>query len=290
MDLMWSYVTFVLTAITLSGSLALLLMLDEKASIAPDSEYYLALAKGARVPRPFCFRPLVPRLVGTDPYDWKGVAVGAIIAQGIAIALITGDLRSILLLLALPGGARVSLRYPILVDAAAMAAVLVCWMAAGQLHWVVLVAAGILLTCLRESAPIWLAVYVGSVYPLFGVPATLTILWLTLGRKAEIGRDNAFIRAPLVSCLKHRHGNFFAWKMMLLPWGVLLPLALLADWKVAAAVWLLSALPLFIVTDTARVQYWAAPALIPLALAAPIPDIWWPVVLAVHVFNPYRGA
>jgi hypothetical protein len=290
MGLMWSYVIFVLAAVTLSSILALLLALDEKATLAPDSAYYLELARGARVPRPFCFRPIVPKLLGVDLQTWKLNTLAAVVAQGVAIALLTGDLRSILLLLALPGGARFSLRHPVLVDAQAMVATLGVAIAAGQLHWSVLVVAGAVLACFRESAPIWLCVYSATLWPLVLVPATLTALYLINGRPTDITIDNSFIRTPLVSCLMHRHGRMFDWKLMLLPWGVLLPLALMGDWQIASAIWVLSCIPLIIVTDTARVQYWAAPALIPLALHAPIPEFLWPVLLAAHLFNPYRGA
>ncbi len=290
MGLMWSYVIFVLAAVTLSSILALLLALDEKAALAPDSTYYLELARGARVPRPFCFRPLVPKLLGVDITTWKLNTLAAVVAQGLAIALLTGDLRSILLLLALPGGARFSLRHPVLVDAQAMVATLCVALAAGHLNAFWLIVAGIILTCFRESAPIWLAVYIGSFYPLVGVIGTLAALALRYARPTDITLDNVFIREPVDACLKHRHGRMFDWKLYLLPWGVLLPLALMADWRIAAAVWALSCVPLLIVTDTARVQYWAAPALIPLALHAPIPEFLWPVLLAAHLFNPYRGA
>lgn len=290
MDSILSYVIFVATAIILSGTLGLLLVLDERAQIAPDSEYYLALARGERVPRPFCFRPAVPWFIGSNFAEWKVITLASVVAQGLAIALITNDLRAVILLLALPGGARFSLRCPVLVDAVAMLAVLCATIVAGQVHWSVLIILGIILATFRESAPVWFAVYSRSMYPLLGVPATLFALSLLFGRKPEVGRDNAFIRNPIGSCLAHRHGRFFDWKLLLLPWGVLLPLALLGDWRIAGAVWALSAAPLLAVTDTARVQYWAAPALIPLALAAPIPELWWPLLLAVHVFNPYRGA
>lgn len=279
-------------ATSLSTFLAVVLSLDEKATYAPDSEYYLALARRERVPRPFCFRPMVPRLVGDEIQNWKLVTLAALVAQGLAIALLTNDLRSILLLLALPGGARVSLRYPVLVDAPAMLATLVAAIAIGGAvdYPIAVVIIGAVLTQCRESAPIWLAVYTRSLWPLVGVPIVLVVLYRIFGRPSKIGQDNSFIRDPLNACLRHRHGRFFDWKLMLLPWGVLLPLALLSNGLEAAAIWCLSCLPLFLVTDTARVQYWAAPALIPLALTAPIPEMWWPVLLALHVFNPYRGA
>lgn len=275
---------------TLSSTLAFLLALDEVATVAPDSEYYLALARGETVPRPFCFRPLVPKLLGRDFTTWKLNTLAALVGQGVAVALLTGDLRSIILLLALPGGARFSLRHPVLVDAQAMFATLLVAIAAGHLHPALLVLAGMALCLFRESAPIWLAVYAQSIFPLFGVPLTMGCCYLLFGRETKVGLDNTFIREPLLSCLKHRQGRIFDWSLMLLPWGVLLPLALMSDWQLAAAVWALSCVPLFIATDTARIQYWAAPALIPLALSAPIPELLWPVLLALHVFNPYRGA
>ena len=290
MGFAWTYVIFVLTAISLSTILVMLLSLDEVATIAPDSEYYLTLARREDVPRPFCFRPMVPWLVGRDIHNWKLVTMAALVAQGVAIALLTGDLRAVILLLALPGGARVSLRYPVLVDAPAMLVTIVAALTVGQLSPAWVVVWGIILAPYRETAPLWLAVYARSPWPLVGLPFALAALYWTFGRKPEVGRDNSFIRDPLQACLIHRKGNFFDWRMMLLPWGVLLPLALLGNGWEAAAIWALSCVPLLIVTDTARVQYWAAPALIPLALAAPIPEFAWPVLLALHVFNPYRGA
>lgn len=287
---------FLLAATAISATIALLLTLDERAQVAPDSEYYLAMAKGNRAPKPFCYRWLLPIFLGAKPESWKLATLASVVLQGVAIALITSDLRAPVLLLALPGGARISLRYPVLVDAVAMAAVLGAWLFMRWLDaspWLVvltLVVFGNWLGSLRESAAVWFGVYVGSALPLLGLVPAMLVGWVQYGRRTDATLDNEFIRAPFIACTTLRVGQFFDWRRMLLAWGVLLPLALAADWRMALIYVGLSAIPLLIATDTARIQYWAAPALIPLALLAPIPDAWWPVLLAAHVFNPYRGA
>lgn len=83
---------------------------------------------------------------------------------------------------------------------------------------------------------------------------------------------------------------WFSPALMVLPWGVVLPLALLSPSWELAGILALGYLPLVGVSDTARVYQWAAPAVILIAVQAPVPAWSWPFLLLAHVCNPYRGA
>jgi hypothetical protein len=275
-----------LLAACLSCLVVMVLTLDERPTHAPDSAYYLALGRGHRVPSPFCYRPLVPWVVGTSDRRWRVATVTGLVAQGVLVAGLTGDARASLLLLALPGGARFSVRCPVLVDPLAMAAAIgLAWVATAMpLAFAV---SFLLLGAMRESAPVWAAIYARSWWPLVGLlvfPIARAFL-----HRPTTAADPVWIQTPWL-CLERRRGQWLNPYSMLLPWGVLLPLALLGDWLTTVVVYGVATLPLAIATDTARIQQWAAPALIPAALAAPIPAEWWPVLLALHLCNPYRGA
>lgn len=272
---------------TLSALFVLLLTLDEpKPGLAPDSLYYLALAAGNRVPVPFCFRPAVPGVLGVGQRNWRLATVAALVLQGVFVSIYAHDWRAAVLLLALPGGARFSVRHPVLVDAVAMAVTLgaACFLPANP---PLLVVAGVALAMVRETCPLWLAVYLMSPWPLFGF-LVLPGHYAWFSRDATAS-DPIFVSQPWV-CLRKRAGHWLNVHLMVVPWGVVLPLALLGDWKLAVGAYALSCAPLAIVTDTARVQVWAAPLLVVAALNAPIPAAAWPLLLGVHLFNPYRGA
>lgn len=273
-------------AFVVSLLIVFLLTLDETPTLAPDSRYYLELARGERVPAPFCYRPLLPFVLGTDEWRWRVATVTGLVAQGVLVAGLTGDVRASVLLLALPGGARFSVRCPVLVDPWALAgAIGLAWAA---LHFPTAVPLWfLLLGAMRETSPVWSAVYAGGYWPLIGLAVVpVAHQWL---RRPTNPSDPIWIQHPVL-CLMRRRGHFLDWHTMLVPWGVLLPLALIGNWQHTTLVYLLASVPLLVTTDTARIHQWAAPALIPAALAAPMPDVVWPVLLALHIFNPYRGA
>ena len=271
--------------------------LDERPRLAPDSAYYLAIV-GARklVPRPFCFRlywPWLLSLATERHWIWQVVTALSIVVQGAAMARLSGTWVGAALLLGLPAGARFAIRHPVLVDAPTLAVVLLA--AVNRLNGDVPVAIalvdGFVLTAMRENAAIWFVVLTGEWWALAAIPPTLALGWLSKGRTAtrELG-DNLWIVSPLGTSLRQRAGAWLSPGLMLLPWGVVLPLALWSPSWWLAGVLALGYAPILLTSDTARVYHWAAPAVILVALQAPVPEWAWLYLLVAHWFNPYRGA
>lgn len=270
--------------------------LDERPRLAPDSAYYLAIGMGKHVPRPFCFRQYWPWLLSMATgrhWIWQLVTALAIVLQGVAMARLSGTWVGAALLLGLPAGARFAVRHPVLVDAPTLAVVLVVavnWSTAPPSIWVAIIG-GAVLTSMRENAGIWLVILTGQWWATAGILPALALGWLSKGRDASPGMgDNLWIVSPLGTSLRQRAGAWLSPGLMLLPWGVVLPLALLTPSWWLVGVLALGYAPIFLTSDTARVYHWAAPAVILVALQAPVPEWAWIFLLLAHWFNPYRGA
>ena len=272
-----------------------LFRLDEKPGLAPDSQYYVDMMRGKPVPVPFCWRwlwPIFLTKLGKSTRAWETVVLVSLMAQGAAIAHLAHTPLAAVLLMGLPGGARFSVRHPLLVDAPTMAVVLIyaCTYVGEPLRWQA-GAAGFALGLMRENAPIWLFVLTGQWWALVGGSLGIALGSLSSHRKASrAAGDNLWIVEPLATSLAARRGMWFSPALMVLPWGVVLPLALLSPSWELAGILVAGYLPLVGVSDTARVYQWAAPAVILIAVQAPVPDWSWPFLLLAHVCNPYRGA
>ena len=281
---------------TLWGSLIglgawLVLRLDERPQLAPDSRYYVDLQQRKCVPSPFCFRLFWPAVLWwLRPAGWQVVVAVSLAVQGAAMSTLAGTPIAAVLLFGLPAGARFSVRCPMLVDAPTLAAVLAA--AAWLPHdWWWLAAGGFVVGLMRADAAVWLAILVGSRLPVLLVGWAMWLSALSSARTASADHgDNLWITNPLGTALRARRGQWLNPGLMVLPWGVVLPLALLSPSWGLVGVLALGYLPLVGVSDTARAYHWAAPAVILIALQAPVPEWAWPWLLVAHWCNPYRGA
>lgn len=267
----------------------LLFLYDEDARLAPDSLYYQAMRRGERVPAPFCGRWFVP-FVMFHQDAWK-LWAGAACITTTAVAAQQYGIGGALLWLGLPMGPRFWARHPVLVDPLAALALWLFVVVPGHdsdiLWWI----RAFLLGGFREQLPLIAAAMHADPRWLVGLLATGA--GYVLVRRPAGSYDNLWIRDPWGAVRKARAGSLFDPLLMVLPWGVVLPLALLAwplwTWQ-TFAVLAIGYLPIFRATDTARCYLWAAPVLIELAVAAPVPAMLWPVLLLLHWSNPYRGA
>lgn len=273
---------------------SIVLLMDEHASLAPDSAYYIEASQGKRVPIPFAYRWLIPLWASYRDEkfsQWKILTLVSICCQGILLPVYANDWRAVVLVGMLPAVWRFQLRHPVLVDAPAMAVALLgatIWVRSPHDAWHV---AGVILFALiaggiRETAPVWMAIYAWSPLPLIGLIAVIP--GALRARKVDPQADNLWIQHPFETALKFRKGHWLAWQMVCIPWGVLLPIAVLhADVKVWVAL-AVAHLPWIATSDWNRISAWAAPVLAVAALT------WqsdlWPLLLLIHVFNPYRGA
>lgn len=190
------------------------------------------------------------------------------------------------LLLGLPGvlGPRVVIPVGVDLPATALALVAVGAMSAGW-WWLaaplLVAAAGV-----KESAPVWAALWAWSLWPLaaLAVPALLL-----LGRRRWEGPDplgaefQVIADRPVRSALAARAGRWRDGWLMVAPWGVCLVALVGADWRLVAVL-AVAHLQLLVATDTVRlVQHAAGPAMAAAAAAA-IPAGWLVLAVAVHVF------
>lgn len=267
----------------------LLFLYDEESRLAPDSLYYQALRRRELVPMPFCLRWFGPFvMVHQDLWKlWAGVAC----VMTTSIACQAYGVAGALLWLGLPAGPRFWARHPVLVDPLAALALWLFVVAPasfdGPGFWFRAFLLGgfreqlPLLATLMHADPRWLVGYVGT-----------AVGWV-LCRRAAASYDNSWIRAPWTTTLQARRGSLLNPLLLVLPWGVVLPVALLAwplwTWQ-TFAVLAVGYLPILRSSDTARCYLWAAPVLIALAVQAPVPAMLWPVLLLLHWSNPYRGA
>lgn len=254
---------------------------SETKQLFPDSQEYLTLARGGRVPGPFWHRWLVPRLLGyRRGWVWEYHTLVACVVLHASMAHWYGLPAA--LMLAPMHVVSWNIRGPVQVDLLPLA---LCAMGAGFSHPLLLLGLGLIVGACRQQAPILLALLTWTPWPLIGLVSPLG--GLAWRRAVDPATDNAWIVSPLQTTLAAK-GRAHTWanpRIMLLPWGLALSLALMVP---TPALWLalaLGYLPLLIASDHARIYQWAAPVVIAAACAAltlHVPAAWWPPILLAH--------
>lgn len=260
--------------------------------LGPDASRYWLMAQGASVARPFYLRWLLPKVCGTDPRRWW-LAWGVswpLIAGGVAVmtshrgATGTQALAAAVLCIALPGVWGPVVVRPVGVDLPAMA--LGVWAAAAASYglWWVAIPLALAAACVKESAPVWAALW--AWHPLLLVALLAPAIRALVASPAlDEVTANPTLRAihdkPIHTALSARQWRN-AW-VMVAPWGVCL--AALYDPSVAVCVTLAVAyLQLIVATDTVRLVHTAAGPTMAIAAAMTIPTPWLLLAVVAHVF------
>jgi hypothetical protein len=276
-----------IVAAAMSALAWFLIRLDERSSMAPDSLYYALMARGEKVPRPFCGRWLFPLIFRERLRAWNVMVAVMFVVGGCAMYTLAGNnLVATLLWVWLPN-TRFHLRHPMLVDLPGIVLPMAAaaW-APDSLAWKLPLA--FLIGATREWGVIWYAILAACPPALLAGFAGTAVGYFWKGRPGQQG-DNDFITDPFHTVTRYRMGHLFNYRLMLLPWGMVLPLAVFSG--VMPWHWfILAYAPLVIATDHARIYLYAAPVLILAAVQAPVPAILWGGIVLAHVFNPYRGA
>lgn len=250
-------------------------------TLTPDGVRYMAM-RSRRVARPFHLRWLMPLLCGNDKLRWEIATKASIVGLGVLAWVYTGSpwMAACVAL----SGVWFNWRHPVLVDGAGMllallSAVLwpVCWPAAV----VVAVVAG----CVRETAPVWAAVYAWHPVLLIGL---VPVGFRSLQRAGTdpVHRDE-MLAHPLRWGLRSHRGRWVDPFLMVAPWGPLvLGLAAMSP-QLAVALGLAYG-QLAIATDSQRLYVWAWPVLAA-ATVAVVPAAWMPLVALAIVVNPWKG-
>lgn len=261
--------------------------------IGPDARRYLAAASGTPVPRPFHLRWLLPYFCGSSlrPWWWVWLISWPIAAAGMAGWVIPDHgwqvgLAAVALLLALPGVLGPQVVIPVGVDLPATAVTLV-GVAVFELGHPSQMVAGVvtiaIASTIRETAPVWAALWVWSPWPLLAliVPAVAAVVRTPgpdpLGPQFQWIADH-----PVRAALQHHSGRWRDAWLLIAPWGVCLAALVEPSWQLIVVL-VVAHLQLLVATDTVRlVQHAAGP---PMAIAAAqvIPMQWLLVACVAHV-------
>jgi hypothetical protein len=252
--------------------------------LTPDGVRYFT-AVDRRVARPFHFRWLLPLVLRRNEMAWLWCSRGSIVAIGLLTAWYARSPWMVCVAF-LPGVA-FAWRHPVLVDApgmmlALLAAVLwpVCWPAA----IVVVLLAG----CVRETSPVWAAVYAWNPVMLIGLVPVVIRVFQRAGSDV-LDAENAWIlRHPFRASRKYHAGLWLDPMVMVAPWGALIVGLRSLDVQLGVAL-LLGYGQLGLATDSVRLYQWAAPVLA-VATVQSVPGWALPFVALGVVFNPWKGS
>ncbi len=254
--------------------------------LTPDGIRYVAAANG-RVPKPFHFRWLLPKILGDSAARWfwtSRIATTALLPltywycnggwRGLAAAaMVTG----------LAGAWKFNRRFPVLVDASGMALALLSADLFRHNLWPLGIAVALLGGCARETSPIMAALFAWNPLALCGL---LPVGLRHLQREGPDPEGNPpwRITEQFRICTKiHRQQPLW---LFILPWGA--GLIALAHGSPQLALTLLACYaPMLIATDTVRIFQWAFPVVLAAAVLA-VPLEWLPVLVALQLANPWQ--
>lgn len=266
--------------------------------LGPDAARYWLAGQGKPVARPFHLRWLLPSVCGNDPRRWWAVwAVSwPLLAGGVFVLADLGWQRSLLaavLCVGLPGVWGPAVVRPVGVDLPAMAVAVWAAVCASHGVWWAAMLLALVAGAVKESAPLWAALWAWSWVPLLGFG---WVLFAAVVIRPEI--DEVTARAdlreihdhPIRSALRYRRAldqqNLPWWRngwIMVAPWGVCLAALYAPTWQTAAVLAVAHA-QLLVATDTARLLHTAAGPAVAVAAASVIPVPWLAVAAVAHWF------
>jgi len=265
--------------------------------IGPDAARYLHAADGVKVSRPFCWRWLLPSLLGTGQKAWwwcwaVSWAVTACGALWFMANVTDGWQRMVagtIMLLALPGILGPPEVIPVGVDLPATALGLLgaAMFTGGHPEWVV---GGIILCLLagtiKETTPVFVALWAWTPWALIGLAAPAArFLWVHLrhleGPDSLGGVFQDVLDHPIRTALAaHRHLWRNAW-VMVAPWGLTLAALHSVSWQLAVVL-AVAHLQLLVATDTVRLVHHAAGPVMAAAAVSNIPTQWLALAVVAH--------
>lgn len=261
-------------------------------TFGPDASRYWLAAQGRRVARPFNLRWLLPALCGDDLDVWRFVWLLSwpVLAVGTAWwALGTGTtwqvaLATAALLVALPGVWGPPSVRPVGVDLPGMALAIVSAGCFVHDQPVIGVVIALWAASVKETMPIWIALWAWSPWPLLALVAPLVA---GIVRRPEIDDVTAqpLLRHvhdhPIRSSMEHHAGQWRSAWFMVAPWGVGLA-ALLAPTPQLLVTVGLAYGQLVVATDTVRLYQAAAGPVVCLVAASVVPPQWLLLAVVCH--------
>ena len=257
--------------------------------VGPDAARYLHAAQGVRVPRPFHLRWLLPKVCGTDSRRWWAVwalswplaAAGMFWWQSEhgwqVAAAATG------LLLGLSGILGPMVSIPVQMDLPATAVTLLGCGLSVSVHPLAGVAVFAVAATIRETAPVWAALWLWSLWPLVAVfPVIVAAAVIRSGPDPLGERFQRIADHPIRTALEHHAGRWRDGWLLVAPWGVTLAALVGVDWRLVLIL-AVAHLQLLVATDTVRLVHHAAGPPMAAAAAMTIPGSWLLLAVVVHV-------
>jgi hypothetical protein len=260
--------------------------------LGPDASRYWIAAQGRPVARPFHLRWLLPAACGTSPRRWWSAWALSWPVLGVGTFLLAAHLGwqralfAAVVTLALPGVWGPKVVRPVGVDLPAMALGAVS--AAAAVHgwlWLAVVAACVG-AMVKESTPIFAALWAWSAWPLVGLVAIVIPLAMARPAIDEVTAQPHLRRIhdhPIRTAIEYRRGYWRSGWVMVAPWGATLA-ALIAPTPQLVAVLVVAHLQLLVATDTVRLVHAAAGPAVAVAAAQVFPTAWLPLVAVLHAF------
>lgn len=249
--------------------------------LTPDGVRYLTAATRP-VAKPFHLRWLLPKILGDNQARWAWTSRLAVIALCPLAWWYTSS--PWMAACALLPGVFYNWHHPVLVDAPAMAVALLAACLFPD-YPAAAVAVTVIGATIRETVPVWVAIYAWSAWPLFALVAVV-LRWSQRAGDDPAGYGH-LLAHPIRSAWQAHRTTWLDPAVMVLPWGALLLGVMAPSWQLAAAL-AASYGQLIIATDSVRLYQWAWPVLA-LATVTAVPPVWLPLVAVFVAFNPKRG-
>lgn len=268
--------------------------------LGPDASHLFALAEGTPVPRPFHLRWLLPTVCRNHWWRWWTVWLSSwVIIAGAVLwwRYTAGDnwptiAAAIALLLALPGVLGPSITIPVGVDLPAMAMSLTAVALLENRYWWAAIPVTLIAASIKESAPIWTALWAWNPIALVGLIApTIRALLTEQGRSPFGSMFQEIADHPIRTAWERHRGQWRNATLMVAPWGVTLAALYQPSWQ-TIVVLLAAHLQLLVATDQVRLVQAAAGPTMAVAAAHNIPTTWLLLAVIAHTFwwrPPQRG-
>lgn len=262
--------------------------------VGPDAARYLHAGNGGQVPRPFHLRWLLPTMCGTSVTGWLWVwtlswptaAVGMVWWQHNTGAGIWQAAAAAALLVGLPGilGPQVSI--PVQVDLPATALTLLGCALMTLGHPAQHIAGLLAITaaaCIRETAPVWAALWLATPLPLLALAAPVVAQLVRTSGPDPLGdRFQQIADHPIRASLEHHAGRWRDGWLLVAPWGVCL-VGLIDPTPMLIVTLTVAYLQLLVATDSVRLYQHAAGPALAAATAANIPTRFLLIAIAIHL-------
>jgi hypothetical protein len=147
------------------------------------------------------------------------------------------------------------------------------------------IAVTVLAATMKETSPVWVALWCWSPWPLLALAAPALAAVVRRPQMDEVTAHPNLRRVhdhPVRSAIEHRHGRWRDAWLMVAPWGATLA-ALVAPDRQTIATLAVAHGQLLVATDTVRLLATTAGPVVALAAAETYPAAWLPLVVVAHV-------